>query len=560
MTLSMRSRMSILVSVVALLTIIVGMLASLELRGALPHAHAAKALETHKHIDCAESAICTEVQDPEEVFGEGNYVGHDEPSTLFYSHKPGSGNQMQYQLTLPNDPSPTNPLTPGKSFNFQLHPAFWFGMAMCDTQSYPEQVSTCTPDSDSNIVDPAVSPKHPGTAFMEMQFYPPGWVPWPAGNSCDATKWCAALNIDSLSEDPVNGTALNPTCAAITGLEYVNFAFITKSGVPQPNSPPNPVNSTLSTFTPDPNADLFMNSGDRLVVTLHDTTHGLRIDIQDLTTSESGSMTTSAANGFGQVQFAPTGTTCNNIPYDFHPMYSTSSEQTRVTWAAHSYNIAFSDETGHFEACNGPNAITPGGNCPTGNTEYDGEATDANDTYCFPATSSTLVQVPGCFEPNGKTGFDSLPYNPVWPDGNTTLHPTSILFTSPLTGPVYKTNYKRMAFEADLPRIEFGIPNPCVRSGPGAGTNCTLIPQTDDGQPANFYPFYSIGNAGDQCVWMLGNDIPGVTTNDFGKNNQYGSLLQLTYTGLGGTPIQLLEDFRQILDKNPCKVHGDNID
>jgi hypothetical protein len=40
-------------------------------------------------------------------------------------------------------------------------------------------VSTCTPDSDSNIVDPAVSPNHPGTAFVELQFYPPGWVPWP---------------------------------------------------------------------------------------------------------------------------------------------------------------------------------------------------------------------------------------------------------------------------------------------------------------------------------------------------------------------------------------------
>ena len=71
-------------------------------------------------------------------------------------------------------------------------------MAMCDTQSYPNLVKTCTPDSDKNIVDPAISPNHPGTAFMEMQFYPPGWAAWPAGNSCDPTKWCAALNIDSL--------------------------------------------------------------------------------------------------------------------------------------------------------------------------------------------------------------------------------------------------------------------------------------------------------------------------------------------------------------------------
>ena len=63
-----------------------------------------------------------------------------------------------------------------KSYHFELNGAIWFGMALCDTQSYPEQVSTCTPDSDSNIVDPAVSPNHPGTAFMELQFYPPGWV------------------------------------------------------------------------------------------------------------------------------------------------------------------------------------------------------------------------------------------------------------------------------------------------------------------------------------------------------------------------------------------------
>jgi hypothetical protein len=201
----------------------------------------------------------------------------------------------------------------------------------CIPHNY-EFTNQCTPDSDTNIFDSADASakdyigRHPGTAFMEMQFYPPGWVPWPAGNSCDATKWCAALNIDGLAQDPVKGTQQNATCVnnVIGSPEYVNFAFMTKSGTPQPNSPPNPVDSTINTFTPDPNADLFMNSGDRLVVTLHDTTHGLRIDIQDLSTGESGSMTTSAANGFGQVQYDPTGTSCNNVPYDFHPMYSTS--------------------------------------------------------------------------------------------------------------------------------------------------------------------------------------------------------------------------------------------
>src|SRR2546427_10661813 len=86
--------------------------------------HAASA--PRAHIDCAKGDFrCTEVYDSESVFGEGKYIGHDEPSTLFYSNRPGSGHRMRWQLTLPRDPSPTDPLTPGKSFNFQLHPAFW---------------------------------------------------------------------------------------------------------------------------------------------------------------------------------------------------------------------------------------------------------------------------------------------------------------------------------------------------------------------------------------------------------------------------------------------------
>jgi hypothetical protein len=468
---------------------------------------------------------------------------------------------MVYTLKLPTDPKPGpgNVPRPGQSFNFQLRPAFWFGMAMCDTQSYPLQVSTCVPDSDANIFDnpdPNASDfigKHPGTAFTEMQFYPPGWVSWPDGDSCDATKWCAALNIDSLSQDPINGTQQNATCAAQAGLEYVNFAFITKDGHSQ--APASPVNSTAATFTPDRNRDLFMNSGDTLIVSLHDTAHGLRIDILDLTTHQSGSMTASAANGFGQVQFDPTGTSCNNIPYDFHPMYSTSSEHTRVPWAAHSYNIAFSDEIGHFQACNGPGVITPNGHCPAGNTEFGGEPTDANDVNCYPASSSTRIQINGCFEFNGDTGFDSYSYQKVWPDGNTKLHPTSVQFLSPLTG---GHNYERAALETNLPRIE--VPGIGDRGGTcdrTTGANCFLIPINDENVPANFYPFFSIHKDHfGPCIWLLGNDIPGLTTNDFGKNNGYGPLLFLNYLvfGGGGATLSRTNDFRQVFRSNPCKV------
>src|SRR5262249_7822208 len=88
---------------------------------------------------------------------------------------------------------------------------------------------------------------------------------------------------------------LTATCAARTGLEYVNFAFLTKNGLT--SAPANPVQSTVATFTPDPNNDLFMNSGDNLRVILHDTPNGLQTVVNDLTSGQKGSMTASAANG-----------------------------------------------------------------------------------------------------------------------------------------------------------------------------------------------------------------------------------------------------------------------
>src|SRR5205807_9260849 len=141
--------------------------------------------------------------------------------------------------------------------------AFWFAMAMCDTQSAPLfQTATCVPDTDANIFDDAsaTSPKyigkHPGTAFMEMQFYPPGWVKWPEGVSCDALKWCAALNIDSLSINQKTNAANNNDCRNQAGDEPVNFAFVTRNGIAQ--APANPLNNSNAKFTPDPNRVLLM--------------------------------------------------------------------------------------------------------------------------------------------------------------------------------------------------------------------------------------------------------------------------------------------------------------
>ena len=74
---------------------------------------------------------------------------------------------------------------------------------------------------------------------------------------------------------------------------------------------------------------------------------------------------------------------------------------------------------------------------------------------CQPASASLLVQVTGCVNPAAvNLGFDGTSYQNLWPDGNTRLHPTPILFTSPLTGSGYDVQYSRTAFETDLPRIE----------------------------------------------------------------------------------------------------------
>jgi hypothetical protein len=509
-------------------------------------------------------ALCTEVAEPFNY--EGQYIGHDEPSLLFYSNTPGSGNSNLYRLTLPQDP-PTQPKQDGTggTFNFQLHPAFWFGMVMCDTESYPEFTKNCVPDSDTNIFDngdPTAADytgHHPGAAFMEMQFYPPGWAPWPAGVSCDATKWCAALNIDSLSQSL---TQVNNTdCRETAGDEYVNFAFITMSGVAHaPADPTTVFQPPFAAITPNPSTDLFMNSGDQLVVDMHDTPAGFQVVIHDLTTHQTGSMTASIPNGFAQVKFDPAAVTCTSVPYAFHPMYATSSEHTRVPWTAHSYNVAFSDEIGHFEYCNTADPNT-GGCSSSGVTELNGS--DDDDFPCFNSTDSTRVQIGGCI--GTDTDFDGPEYGFTWPGSlnnpgqDRQFNPTSILFSSPLFKPSGQgdnlRNFSRVAFETDLPRIEvFGTPNSCDRT---TGVGCVNPPNG-----ASFYPIFTTRPQDDSsCVWQFGGaNIPG-TKNTFGGNSaaEYGPLLLSTYAAANPAGfVNRYNNFRQILPNNPCLTQGSN--
>ena len=61
-------------------------------------------------------------------------------------------------------------------------------------------------------------------------------------------------------------------------------------------------------------------------------------------------MTASIANGFGHILYQPESNVCHMEPYAFHPEYSTGNPRGN-TWSAHTYNVAYSDEIGHFENC-----------------------------------------------------------------------------------------------------------------------------------------------------------------------------------------------------------------
>ena len=521
-------------------------------------------------------SLCTERQynrsyDPDY---KGRYIGHDEPAVLFYSNVPGSGNYNVYRLVLPTDPPtfPTdaNPAGTGGPtvWNFQLHPAFWFGMALCDSESYPEYTHRCTPDFDGNIFasgDPKSKKyvgHHPGSAFLELQFYPPGWV-----SGYTQTQYAAALHINSYSVQslgPTGPVANNVDCQNKVGLETTVFALLTLDGKSQ--APADPQNNDPAKFSVIPGETFLMNPGDSLIVTIRDTPQGLRTTVKDMTTGQTGFMTASVANGFAQIVFDPTATTCKSHPYAYHPMYSTSSETTNVTWAAHTFNVAFSDEIGHFNYCDAQdNSIAPGlGACLKSpvETEIDLQGNhEADDFFCVDTTSSlffgSLRALGGCLD--SDVDFDGIPYRNAWagtgpdPYGFSAL-PSPIRFTSPKFRPSRRggdddlRSFSRVAFEADIAAIEDSsvcdvlTGNGCVNPPPGA----------------LFYPIYSTTNIDEQCWWQLGGgSIPG-TTNNFGVSSasEFSTIFGYPFeTGTLSNPGSALYfgNYHQVLPKNPCR-------
>jgi len=419
----------------------------------------------------------------------GWYIGHDEPSVQFFSTRPGSGNNMVWRIRLPQrDPVPTQS---GSSVaTFELTPTFWFALALCDPNSYPQQ--PCTPDSDSNTS--VIVPTDAGSAVLELQFYPPGWPPLTNQISCDSTHWCAALNVDSLECD--FNLNCNPNC-----VEPVNFALLQNDGIPV--GPVAPGQQTSATYTPNGHT-LMMNPGDDLVILIRDTPLGLLTLVSDLTTGREGFMVASAGNGFRNTNYS----TCQTTPFTFHPEFSTASPQNGVPWASLYDNVNFAVETGHFEL--GANGDT-----------------DADDSDCF---SGPMIAGCADYASGGDLDYDGPPYLPDWPDGSRN-HPSPVLIgalngrgfgpmSSSLNGLTYSDAYPTIQFKTNVPNSDSN----CNFDGVGC-----VVPPTG----AAFYPFYNQVGTGTPCRLTFGNDIPGRTTNDFGKDAQYGSYTFLAGFGFG---------------------------
>lgn len=175
------------------------------------------------------------------------------------------------------------------------------------------------------------------------------------GFQLHTTFWIGMVMCDPNGSPNPDGGFDNTACLNTVCPEPVNFAFVTKSD--KAMAPANP--GAPQHFIPDNKANLLMDSGDHLTVHLFDTPAGLKVTIADHTTGATGSMTASKANGFGTVAFNPSATKCTIQPFAYHPEFSTSTPLSRNVNAAHTYNVAFSEEIGHFEQRGRVNTKSP---------------------------------------------------------------------------------------------------------------------------------------------------------------------------------------------------------
>ncbi|MDA8331873.1 MAG: hypothetical protein M0027_11865 [Candidatus Dormibacteraeota bacterium] len=524
-------------------------------------------------------------------YDNGHYIGHDEPSVKFISNQPGSGSDMTYLMRVATDPNGTPTAFPGPNNTTdyaELSPAPWFGLPICDPLSYP--LNPCTPQSDSNS-GAIGNPKSAGSAFMELQFYPPGFTPFADAPSCDQTHWCVALTIDSL-EAAFNFSPINLACE-----EPVNFAYLQTNGIPA--GPPSPQLADASTYVPNANT-LMINGGDVLKVTIKDvwvpaTTvsvgggtysvaagYALQTSVTDLTTGQTGTMTASAANGFMDTEGIVNGAvnpTCNGEPFNFAAEYSTASQANQVPWAALEGGVLMEDELGHFQACSSVSNPFPQSNADlTDNSVYqvcnggsEGPGFQSHEQGCSLVTGNcpgattqgglACPPPPGGSQPNFTEGL-SCEYSDAlcMPKGprQVTINGVTSVADWPVAGcqdDVFQNgdlDFDGTSYQPDWPNGQPNHPTSFEYLGPFAnGTTpypqvqfetdvlaseafCNVATGLGCSVPpvgANFYPFWSLGR-GSLSACMGGGDGQGAQGC---RNGQDGQAMALGNQAMHGS-------------------------
>ena len=229
-------------------------------------------------------------------------------------------------------------------------------------------------------------------------------------------------------------SVLNNKC-----VEPQAFAFVTKSG--KPIGPTGPDNANTRTFTPTPDV-LLMSRGDqdrRCRCTTRRTASSSRSPTS--TTGETGTMTAGAGNGWRHIVWDPKNFNCKGEPYSFHPMFDTAAPpcpngQPRQwpMWTLTRYNVAMSDEIGHFE---------------TPDQHGDGNAEERPCTTArtsAAASARTATSTGSATSPTGPTG--------------TANHPGPWAFTSPQSRDAqgaWSSQISQVRFETDIPAVDAGV-------------------------------------------------------------------------------------------------------
>ena len=233
------------------------------------------------------SSLCTDVYD-----NPGDeYVGHDEPSVAVQVRRAGLRQRPHvhdHAAARARSSSRTNNGA-GTTWNFQLRPTFWFGHDPvrqrvgarvhedCIARLRRERPRGPEPDKPDYIG------KHPGNAYMELQFYGPGYVPQFEGFGCTAHQYCAAMTIDSLASNQNTGRQherlrqLHPRRRGADQLG-VHHPRRRLPGAGQPAGQGTFTSPDLTALNPDYKKDLLMNPGDRSRSTCTTRRPGFRVD------------------------------------------------------------------------------------------------------------------------------------------------------------------------------------------------------------------------------------------------------------------------------------------